>query len=557
MSGGFDDLGLMPELVRAINEMGWNLPTDVQDESIPLILTGGDVMVAAETGSGKTAAFVLPMIQCVHERLRASKTNKKEGKAEKAVAAAPTLDIRLNGNDRDPFCDVLEEGRACFAASKNWSGIRGTHGVRGGCYYYECTVKGDGICRVGWSTTAASFNLGTDGHGFGYGGTGKKSHGGQFAEYGSAAGVTFRDGDVVTCFIDLLGTQRTISYAKNGQHLGVAFDLPASHAQSTFYPAIVVKNAGVRVSFDAAVAAVAHAAPMNAAKAADITVSSAGAASSSAGGSKGVGGSGRTPVAIIIEPSRELAEQVYNETCKLLQHVREPALNAVLIVGGNEGHDQKRTVKQLGQGVDIVIGTPGKLHDLVNRNVLQLAGIKHFILDEADRFTSDAENLKLILTMYQKCAPAANNAAGASASDRLQVCFFSATLHSPDITQLSEQICVRPTWVDLKGVDSVPDSVHHVVYRVDVQNDVHYLANNKSGGGKFTPSVTDEVHEQRFRVGAGVSTKGGANNDSNSQVVKELKQQILIKIIDKFQVGSSVALCLLCLFAFPFFFSVC
>ena len=64
MSGGFDDLGLMPELIRAINEIGWNLPTDVQDEAIPLILTGGDVMVAAETGSGKTAAFVLPMIQC-------------------------------------------------------------------------------------------------------------------------------------------------------------------------------------------------------------------------------------------------------------------------------------------------------------------------------------------------------------------------------------------------------------------------------------------------------------------------------------------------------------
>ena len=70
MSGGFDSLGLMPELVRAVYEMDWLLPTDVQDEAIPLILGGGDVMVAAETGSGKTAAFSLPMIQCVHERIR-------------------------------------------------------------------------------------------------------------------------------------------------------------------------------------------------------------------------------------------------------------------------------------------------------------------------------------------------------------------------------------------------------------------------------------------------------------------------------------------------------
>jgi len=63
MSGGFEDLGLLPELVKATQDQHWLLPSDVQDESIPLILGGGDVMVAAETGSGKTGAFVLPAIQ--------------------------------------------------------------------------------------------------------------------------------------------------------------------------------------------------------------------------------------------------------------------------------------------------------------------------------------------------------------------------------------------------------------------------------------------------------------------------------------------------------------
>ena len=70
MAGGFESLGLMPELLRAVDELHWNLPTDIQDEAIPLIMGGGDVMAAAETGSGKTAAFCLPMIQCVYERLR-------------------------------------------------------------------------------------------------------------------------------------------------------------------------------------------------------------------------------------------------------------------------------------------------------------------------------------------------------------------------------------------------------------------------------------------------------------------------------------------------------
>mmetsp|Transcript_26157 Transcript_26157/g.35985 ORF Transcript_26157/g.35985 Transcript_26157/m.35985 type:complete len:97 (-) Transcript_26157:160-450(-) len=70
MAGGFDSLGLMPELVRAVHELGWLLPSDVQDETIPLILGGGDVMVAASTGSGKTAAFGLPIIQSTYERRR-------------------------------------------------------------------------------------------------------------------------------------------------------------------------------------------------------------------------------------------------------------------------------------------------------------------------------------------------------------------------------------------------------------------------------------------------------------------------------------------------------
>lgn len=68
MAGGFESLGLMPELVRGVDELGWLLPSDVQDEAIPLILGGGDVMVAAATGAGKTGAFVLPIIQvCVYK----------------------------------------------------------------------------------------------------------------------------------------------------------------------------------------------------------------------------------------------------------------------------------------------------------------------------------------------------------------------------------------------------------------------------------------------------------------------------------------------------------
>ena len=59
MAGGFDSIGLLPELIRGVDDLGWSLPTDVQDEAIPLILGGGDVCVSSETGSGKTGILIL------------------------------------------------------------------------------------------------------------------------------------------------------------------------------------------------------------------------------------------------------------------------------------------------------------------------------------------------------------------------------------------------------------------------------------------------------------------------------------------------------------------
>ncbi|MEJ2238875.1 MAG: DEAD/DEAH box helicase [Gemmatimonadales bacterium] len=59
----FDSLGLAPELLRAVEEQGYTEPTPVQKEAIPLGLQGRDVVGSAQTGTGKTAAFLLPIIQ--------------------------------------------------------------------------------------------------------------------------------------------------------------------------------------------------------------------------------------------------------------------------------------------------------------------------------------------------------------------------------------------------------------------------------------------------------------------------------------------------------------
>jgi len=59
----FDNLGLAPDLLRAVAHQGYTEPTPVQREAIPLVLEGRDVLAAAQTGTGKTAAFVLPILQ--------------------------------------------------------------------------------------------------------------------------------------------------------------------------------------------------------------------------------------------------------------------------------------------------------------------------------------------------------------------------------------------------------------------------------------------------------------------------------------------------------------
>lgn len=59
----FSALGLAPDVLSAIEAAGFASPTAVQAEGIPAFLGGGDILIQAQTGTGKTAAFVLPIIQ--------------------------------------------------------------------------------------------------------------------------------------------------------------------------------------------------------------------------------------------------------------------------------------------------------------------------------------------------------------------------------------------------------------------------------------------------------------------------------------------------------------
>ena len=83
----FSDLDLSAPLLRAVEEQGYDTPSPIQRESIPPILAGRDLMAAAQTGTGKTAAFTLPMLQ------RLSALPPAGGKSVRALVLTPTREL--------------------------------------------------------------------------------------------------------------------------------------------------------------------------------------------------------------------------------------------------------------------------------------------------------------------------------------------------------------------------------------------------------------------------------------------------------------------------------
>ncbi|MBD8488206.1 DEAD/DEAH box helicase [Echinicola sp. CAU 1574] len=63
----FDDLRIIPPILKALKEKNYSEPTSIQEQAIPLILNGNDVLGCAQTGTGKTAAFAIPIIQHIHQ----------------------------------------------------------------------------------------------------------------------------------------------------------------------------------------------------------------------------------------------------------------------------------------------------------------------------------------------------------------------------------------------------------------------------------------------------------------------------------------------------------
>jgi ATP-dependent RNA helicase RhlE len=93
----FDDFGLSPEILRAVAEQGYQIPTPIQEKAMPLVTQGRDVMGRAQTGTGKTAAFALPMLERLRKQANTSFSPARH--PVRALILTPTRELAVQVYD--------------------------------------------------------------------------------------------------------------------------------------------------------------------------------------------------------------------------------------------------------------------------------------------------------------------------------------------------------------------------------------------------------------------------------------------------------------------------
>lgn len=189
------------------------------------------------------------------------------------------------------------------------------------------------------------------------------------------------------------------------------------------------------------------------------------------------------PQAIILCPTRELAVQVEGEIQKLAKYHRR--INSVAIYGG-ESID--RQIRVLRRGVQIVVGTPGRVQDHINRGTLKLEGAGIIVLDEADEMLDMGfrDDIEAILQEMPS---------------KRQTVFFSATMARP-IMDLTRKYQTNPEIIKVAKKELTVDSVSQVYYEVKNNLKMDLMArlmtvNNYALSVVFcnTKRMTDEVTE--------------------------------------------------------------
>ena len=159
--------------------------------------------------------------------------------------------------------------------------------------------------------------------------------------------------------------------------------------------------------------------------------------------------------ALVLTPTRELADQVYNN---VKHYSKFLDLRSAVIFGGVNQNPQ---IKHLRNGVDILVATPGRLIDLENQGHLSLSKVEIFVLDEADRmldmgFKRDIDKIRSLIP------------------SKRQNLMFSATF-SREIKSLAQTILQRPTVVEATPENTTVEAIAQQIYRVAKEKKTNLL----------------------------------------------------------------------------------
>ena len=91
----FNELNLIEPILRALSEEGYTTPTPIQQQAIPQVLEGHDLLGVAQTGTGKTAAFSVPILQILHQTALTQKTGQGPKGRVRCLVLTPTRELAI------------------------------------------------------------------------------------------------------------------------------------------------------------------------------------------------------------------------------------------------------------------------------------------------------------------------------------------------------------------------------------------------------------------------------------------------------------------------------
>jgi superfamily II DNA/RNA helicase len=216
------------------------------------------------------------------------------------------------------------------------------------------------------------------------------------------------------------------------------------------------------------------------------------------------------PQAVVIVPTRELAVQVAGD---LATAARRRSARVVQVYGGRAYEPQ---VEALGRGAEIVVGTPGRMVDLLKQRILDLSHVRTAVLDEADEmldlgFLPDVESLL------------------SATSTNRHTMLFSATMPGA-VVALARRYMSRPTHIraqDPNDDGATVKSTRQVVYRAHAMNKVELLARILQADGRGLTIVFTRTKRTAARVAEDLAERGFASAAIHGDLGQGAREQAL------------------------------